>query len=162
MTKIYVLISLFIYSITYGQIILQEGFEKGIPSDWEIIKSKSDKNWKVTESDWFAPLRSKVATIEAGNLTGDQDEWLITPSFDLSNAKSPALEFIIAANDQFLVIKNLSNLITYISTDNGENWTPIWRDDVDFLTIPFPSFKLQKHRVDLTPFIGEKNVKIAL
>ncbi|TGN29294.1 GEVED domain-containing protein [Empedobacter tilapiae] len=160
-TKFFTLSTLLFCPFIFGQTILHEDFENGIPSNWEIKKTNATENWKTKGPKAFAYLSSKIAVIDGDNINyADQNEWLITPFFDLSNAKSPAIDFTIASNPYWLTEKNTTDFFIKVSIDGGKNWEQIW-DDTQFIDDGSYSFKVYRIRLDLEKYKGEKNVQVA-
>ena len=59
-----------------------------------------------------------------------QDEYLITPSLNLSNKKNAILAFQFSGNKNALndsVISGKTTLTLEATTDEGKNWTSIWK-----------------------------------
>ncbi len=65
--------------------LLFEGFENGIPSNWQIINGGSDPNgptWQATTNDAYEGAQS--AYVPYGGTSEFQDEWLITDAITIS------------------------------------------------------------------------------
>ena len=157
---LFYLLCLWISFTGFGQ-LLQEKFEGTTfpPSGWTINQSNPTNTWVQIAgvNGWGT---GKAAAVEYDPSLIFQDEWLISPSLDLSSANEPVLSVAIGYSYYWSVAPN-DNYDVYIkvSTDDGTTWTTIWDgDDAD----PFePPFQLIPLSLPLTDFIGESNVKIA-
>src|SRR5690606_20454958 len=91
---------------------------------------------------------------------GTQDEWLITPSMDLTSATDPHLSFAIGYSYYWSVDPNDNyDVFVKVSTDNGATWTVLWQDsDEAEFTTPFTPINKS---ISLGDYIGEANVKVA-
>ncbi|WP_300672137.1 GEVED domain-containing protein [Soonwooa sp.] len=152
-------LSLLVGAAAFGQTLISEGFENGIPSSWSIKSTSTTETWTSKPAGTFPYLKTGLAYVEVDPNTSISDEWLITPSFDLSTATTPAVEFTIAANPYFWVEQDTSDFFIKISTDNGTTWTQIW----DKMQYPNTTngFIPQRIRINLDQYIGKQNVKIA-
>lgn len=149
----------FISSFTFGQDLLKEDFENGIPPNWEVKTTDPNRTWHIKPANSFDYLKTNIAAVDGHDGSDfNQNEWLISPSIDLSNAESPYMEFTIASNPYYL--KKDTDFFIKVSTDNGQNWTIIW-DDTQFFDDGSFSFIAIRLHLDLEKYKGEKNVHVA-
>ncbi|MBR4487114.1 MAG: T9SS type A sorting domain-containing protein [Bacteroidales bacterium] len=146
-----------------GTIPYTEDFEGGIfpPGCW-TLESNNSYTWRLfydtyTNSTW-------AACPWDWEQQAQQDEKLVTNTIDLTtNLTSIALTFDFYTSYHFLVNPNPAeqhNLLIYASTDNGNTFssTPIYdmRNDQG----AFEEYTVTHASVDLTPLLGETNVKL--
>lgn len=143
----------------FGQ-LLQENFEGSFPpTGWTITQNNPNKTWYQLSSvsGWDS---GKAAGVDYDPSLTLQNEWLISPSFDLSDASEAVLSVAVGYSYFWAVSPN-DNYDVYVkvSVDNGATWIKIWDgDDAEPFTPPFQLIPLS---LPLTDFLGESNVKIA-
>lgn len=169
---IFLLFALTIFSFCNSQTILNENFNSVSfpPAGWTInslISSASsvpNYQWKNFNSA-FCPGYNCGAFIQASG-TNNQNEWLITPTLDLSNNTKHFLQFAYFLDVNKMVYLNDSDFHVKISVDNGNNWSEIFTESelADF----FPqSIQLEEYygvySIDLSSYSGSgmNNVKVA-
>ena len=153
---------LLVCSLANAQVIFPvEGFEGATfpPTGWTTINTAefATNQWKSSTNANFVTSGANCALVQW--VVGDQDEWLISPSFDLTSAASAYANFSAVLGYEFMVDPTPNgNLFFKISTDNGVNWTQLWVEedygiyaDYDTLTIS----------LDLSAYLGSANCKIA-
>lgn len=146
--------------------ILSESFEGMWPPEgWSINQTNTTESWeKLYLFPEFNFDGEHVANIEYDPNLELQDEWLITPSLDLTSSSNPRLEFLTRVSYYWGVLEDTYDFLVQISTDNGVTWNEIW--DETMLGVPeldgwWEQHMTHKVYVDLTEYAGESNVKIA-
>ena len=119
--------------------IIDEGFESGIPEGWDV------RSW-ASRTIWYDPSKgSHVVELSGGG--GSGGFYLITSNFNLEGYTSANLTFWgrlwVGTGDWGAV---------YISTNGGNSWQQIVKYE--------SSFGWQPIDIDLTPYIGNSNVKL--
>ena len=111
--------------------LLNEGFEDTIfpPTSWTIqnFATNTDHQWKHSSTSHSG---FKAAEIDSGQIGDVRNEWLISPSIDLTGLAHPCLKFwwkmsyhrAVAPNDNY-------DFRVKLSTDGGINWTTAWTED---------------------------------
>jgi hypothetical protein len=156
-------------------ILLEENFTDGnIPpegdsGDWDLHQTNPDQTWYIDTSVPYT--RPYCGTVHRDDTDELQDEWLITPSLNLSGIyNGVSLSFHWYTCYYTTIFKRYVEFNISISVDGGTNWTTIWSfDDMDVGMPPDPftdwtwyeSNYLDKKPIDLTDYIGENDVKIA-
>ena len=140
-------------------VILSENFEHGnFPADgWTLSITNSTFTWEIGQNDAhpFSEIspsshNSVVCNYDAAN---QQDEWLITRSFDLGNEPA-TLMFWAGYNSHWL---SNATLKVYASSDNGVNWNQIYEPQSDGSN----NWKWHYVNADLSDYSGSSNVKLA-
>lgn len=115
---------LFFSHSNYAQTILDEKFEgTAMPPGWVFQSTLTDQNtWA------FYDIYDDLEVYESN--TTPQNEWVISPSFDLSNYSNLYLTFSpwMYFNQSDFVSDTMDYKIL-ISTDGGNLWTELWSDD---------------------------------
>ncbi len=145
---------------SYGQ-LLSEDFEGTTfpPSGWTLNQTNPNVTWYQLSGGVTGWNSGKTAAVDYDDVS-NQDEWLITPSLDLTSATNPELSFSIGYSYYWAVSpEDNYDVHVKVSTDNGVSWTSIW-DDTQEPSFTTPFMKINK-LLDLTAFAGESNVKIA-
>lgn len=132
MKKILFALVLFISTKSFSQIFLEENFSNPAfpPPGW-ILNSVGSGNFT------FFPFGSvpnqSIVVFESNTIA--QNEELISPTIDLSNASACFLDFRGFFRKNLFVDFDVAEFIVSISTDNGTTWTPIWDDSqIDYGT----------------------------
>ena len=173
---------LLIGTMASSQTLLTENFEGGFfpPIGWSRTSTYTNPNpaitrqWDATDNNFTAgsPLETtfkisgtRSACIDwiAGTNTAD----LISPTFSLVGATTPTFYFKVKVGWSYMINQNAGNLLAQISTDGGTTWTTLWNEDAepgftddgdgDPDTDFYNTVDVQR---DLTPYIGQANVKI--
>jgi len=93
--------------------LLEEDFEEEIPADWTIENTTEEPNtWHWDETWDDIPM----ATVE-GDATVDQEEWLISPTIDATDAEGTILEV-----DHVFTFNDDSWGRIQVSPDGGDTW----------------------------------------
>ncbi len=133
-----------------------EGFEGEDfpPENWLVVSTHPTNIWSRTVD---------------GNLNGtgaawvnwvaeDQNESLITPSFNLAGQPAAYLNFIVSMSYFWMVDPNENGDFTVsISTNGGLNYTDLW-SEADLGT--FTTFSPQIVSLDLSQYLGQSNVRV--
>ena len=160
------------YSITHNKthkqnsaktatIIFSEDFEGGvIPTGWTTTNTLPDPdcNWHI--EDYSTSGASYVAETWGYDYNnGDMlDEWLITPSINLSTYTTASLCFDFFTSYYYMVTYAGADLMVKYSI-NGGSWTQIWREE-DFG--PFNDNQFYSVGIPLPPaVIGQSDVRLA-
>ncbi|MCI6702898.1 MAG: choice-of-anchor J domain-containing protein [Prevotellaceae bacterium] len=99
-------------------VILQEGFENGIPSTWTTIDADGDKNvWYITMPEGSNPHSGSFCATSASWLgkAVTPDNWLITPRLDLRGAGK--LTFFVCSQDS----KDIAEHYAVYASTTGNN-----------------------------------------
>lgn len=95
------------------------------------------------------------------NDRADQDEWLVSPTFDFSGVQDEiVLSFDWKTSYYWMVFPyDKGDVKLRISTDGGQSWaaTP-WNEEMH---VQFTSFEWQKTLLDLSDYIGFERVNLA-
>ncbi|MFA5102200.1 MAG: PKD domain-containing protein [Candidatus Thermoplasmatota archaeon] len=146
------------------RLLLDENFTDGnMPptgdhGDWDLHQTNPDQTWYI---DTTAPhTKSNCATVHRDDSDELQDEWLITPSLNFSEYEEINLTFYWYSCFYVTLWKQYIEFNISVSTDEGGNWTNIWRfNDLD---LSFTDWKWYKSEpIDLSAFAGENDVRIA-
>jgi|GEM_PF-1348576 len=138
---------------------LNEGFESGVvpPTGWTADVTNASYTWEV---DNFAPYEGTYnATVLYDALLVPQDEWLKSPSVDLSTFSQAYLTFYWNTSYYWLV-DPFDNGETYlkISTDGGSTWTSLWSESDAGV---FTNWEWNETILDISAYAGLSNVMIA-
>jgi hypothetical protein len=150
-------------------IILSENFTDGNmpPTDqpWELNQTNPE-TWHIDNSIPQYPVSKPSATVHRGTNTDLQDEWLITPSLNLSKYTNVYLKFYWYTCYYVTVYKRYVELNVSVSTDGGANWTNAWSfDDVGEFFHDwtwYDSILPNNNLIDLSSYAGENDVKIRI
>lgn len=131
-----------------------EDFSGGeIPATWEIKKTNTLDNWHISLEQPDGHYEAVVVGKPEG---GQENEWLITPSIDISNAVKPQLVFKTNYSEGAFVFSQLADFNVLISVDNGP-WTKIWSP---FDGADWSSWIYGEVKINLLPY-KSSNIKIA-
>ena len=130
MKKITFILTLFLMAnnILNAQTLLDEKFEgTAMPAGWTFQSTTTDPTHTWTFYDSFDDLE-----VEANAGIAAQNEWVITPSYDLSTFSN-----IYLTVSPWMAILNMTDFINntfdykvLVSMDNGSNWIEILNDNV--------------------------------
>ena len=136
--------------------ILQQGFDSSFPpSGWQTTVTNSSYTWLAGN-----PQNNNFNTIDPSSTSSaicpwvaqNQNEWLITPAFNLGNGNA-SLEFYVAHSTQYLTFATIK---LNISTNGGGNWTQLWEAENDG-----QGFIWRQKIIDLTAYANMQNLKLA-
>ena len=134
-----------------------EDFESGVVPDngWSIQSASVGVKWQASASYNHTGSYGAYCPWVAA----DHDEWLITPSIDLTSFATPVLSFWWEGSYYWMVDPNdNADYILNISTNGGSSWNPIWSEENEG---NFTSFKWDLKTVDLSAYDSYSNVKFA-
>lgn len=163
MKKITLLMALFVaFGMNAQDVLLYEDFESGSfpPADWEVINThpSPDSNWH--EGDASLSGGDGLAAEALWTDAQLMDEWLISPSLDLTNYSNGQLSFDWMGSYTWMVENAGQDLFIKISTDGGTNWDQVWVEE-EFG--PFDNFIYNLDTtIDLSAYDGESDVIIAI
>jgi hypothetical protein len=127
------------------------------PTCW-TVESLSDSTWRGGYTT-ASPL-TRAAWV--GDFTGQyQDEWLISPVFDLSGVDNPQLSFDWMASFPLMVTYDLADISLYVSTNAGGSWgagIALWDEDIES---SFDSWRWYYKQIDLALYAGLPQVTFA-
>lgn len=135
--------------------LLQEGFDQSfLPTGWLSQVLNTANTWQQgnPQGNNFSqidPLSTNSAICPW--VAQNQNEWLITPSFNLGNG-SASLVFYAAYSTQYL---GAATLKLHISTNGGSNWQEIWTAENDG-----QPFMWRQKTVDLSTYQNKQNLKL--
>ncbi len=146
---------------------VNEGFESGVrpPAGWTIIDGPNSLPLQP-QVPFHWTIYKDAASAHTGNysaLSGlgtNLDEWLISPSVNLSGALIPAVSFWWSSNYASMVSPNdHGDLFIKVSADGGTTWSKaLWT----FGNIgPWESNKWYNTTIALPDYVGSTDVKIA-
>jgi hypothetical protein len=143
--------------ITYRNTVFSEDFESGTfpPIGWTKMDFHADplSNWHEATLD--LNTFSEVQYVNANLM----DEWMITPSLDLSTYTNLQLRFSFFMSYYWMVDPfDGGDLMVKVSTDGGTNWTQIWVEE-DFGL--FTNFTWYDVTLPFSTYAGLSDVKIA-
>jgi hypothetical protein len=139
--------------------IFFEDFEVSVPpTGWDYVQTNAASTWQIDDYDPYSGTYSVACFRAADPGPYDQDEWLITPSIDLS-AKSSynwVLEFYWYGQYTYMVTDNTQDFEVWISTDGGANFnTKLWDETTDGA---FTTWAWNKADIDLSAYLTETDV----
>ena len=142
-------------ALSFSQVLLQEDFESGsLPSTWTVQQLNTSETWGVIEG-----TSSYVASVNYDAALEQQDEWLITPTLDLSTPMTYTFSGEIGLSYYWAVDpENNYDVFIKISTDGGTTWTQLWSENE--LGV-FTNWTLNPVTLDLSSYSGNANVKLA-
>lgn len=156
---------LLITSLSSNAQILTEDFQGTVfpPTGWTTTTNVATRPWGFT-TVVFNTTGQATFNITGGKSAGigwiaqDQVADLTSPSFSLAGYSAATFSYNIKLGYEYMVdpFPN-GNLEAQISTDGGGAWTTLWVEEdqglfVDYETLPIT--------LDLTPYVGQANVKI--
>ncbi len=139
-------------SLPYSQYFDSPSFP---PLCWDrIITDVSDPTvtWQ-----WNATNNDAQVKYDAVN---NQDEWLITPRFDLSTATNPMMKFSWNASKYWMVYPNDNYDMNIYARINGGSWTNIWNENMSD-TATMVNFVWRDDSISLVAYSGEADVQFA-
>ncbi len=142
--------------------ILFEGFEDGVmpppgPPPWTVVVNNA-YTWAIDDYNPYAGYYDASCEYDP-YYTGQQDEWMISPSIDLTSKADWYLDFYWMGSYYWSVDPyDNYDLNVYISTDGGSNWTYLWSEnDVGV----FDSWTWYNQNIPLAAYSAYNDVKIA-
>jgi len=142
----------------YRAAVLNEGFESATfpPTGW----TKTTANASFTWTQAAAPHSgTKDAQVLYDPALVQQNEWLISPSVNLTTLTTPTLNFWWNASYYWGVSPNNNyDLRVKVSTDGGTTWNLIWSEDSAGV---FTSYTYYKQTISLAAYATATNFKVA-
>jgi len=142
----------------YKAAVLNEGFESATfpPSGW--TKTTTDASYTWTQAT-NAHSGTKDAEVLYDPALAQQNEWLISPSVNLTSLTSPMLNFWWNMSYYWGVSPNNNyDFKVKVSTDGGTTWTIIWTEDS---AGTFTSYTYYKQSISLAAYASATNFKVA-
>ncbi len=136
--------------------IIQEGFDGTfLPTGWTKQTLNSNNTWIQSnpQNNNFNQIdpNSQYSALVAYDVNQNQDEWLITPSFNLGSGNA-SIEFYAGYSTNWL---SGATLKLHISTNGGNNWTNLWTAENDG-----QSWNWRNKIIDLTSYSNKQNLKL--
>jgi hypothetical protein len=111
------------------QLFYSQNFSSGVPpTDWTLTQTNSNETWFADYSIPKYPNKKPSVTCMRGSELGLQDEWLITPSFNLSKYSHVLLDFYWYTIWYNTIGHRYIELNISISVNNG-SWMKAWSFD---------------------------------
>jgi minor extracellular serine protease Vpr len=136
-------------------VIIQEGFDVNFPPDgWSQQITNSGFTWLKSnpQNNNFNQIDpNSIASAVCPWVAQNQNEWLITPSFNLGNG-SASIEFYAGYSTQWL---SGATIKLHISTNGGSNWTQIWTAENDG-----QPWSWRNRVIDITAYSNRQNLKL--
>lgn len=139
--------------------IFSENFEGGVvpPAGWSVVNTNALENWKILSTGPIAGSHS--AQVLYDEALGQQDEWLVSPSFSLAGKENAFLSFSIKTSYNWMVSPNNNgDLFVKISTNGGTDWTTLWKEDDYGVFADWATLNLD---LNISSYVGQADVKIA-
>jgi hypothetical protein len=139
-----------------GSVLLSEDFEgtEFPPAGWDTLNTDPGWGWFLGTAQ-IGGTQCALCTWDQGHTPPlQQDEWLITPSLDVSGASAADLKV------EFWMLKGYDyphDFKVYVSTDDGATFTEVW----DSYDVPYPDFEWYAVAVPLGSYAGGPNIRIA-
>jgi hypothetical protein len=156
---------------SYVEILYENFTDENMPpiSDtgqpWTLIQTNPTQTWHIDTTIPTYPVSSPSATVHRATATTLQNEWLITPSLNLSKYNQVVLKFYWYTCYYCTIYKRYIEMNISVSTDDGITWNPVWSfDNVGRFFhdwIWYDSILPKNDAIDLTAYAGQPNVKIA-
>ncbi len=143
--------------------LLDQGFEGTTfpPTGWTVQNLTSDPSLQWTTTT-YEHSGTKGAKIESQNpAVIARDEWLISPSMDLTTITNPCLIFYLGTSYHFSITVDSYDFRVRVSTDGGANWiaAPVWTEDS--VGYEFDDWNYYKRWVNLADYASSSDFKIA-
>ena len=140
--------------------ILDESFEGTTfpPTGWTKQNGTTNASYQWKEGT-TAHTGSKGAMVEYDPALVPQNEWLISPTLNLSTLTVPVLEFWWSMSYYWGTSPNNNyDFRVKVSTNGGSSWQTVWTED----SVPnYPNFTLTKASINLSSFVSATNFKVA-
>lgn len=143
--------------------ILWEDFETATmpPTGWQLVSGTTSETWDTASHDPFAG-NYYAQCLYDDNLTATQNEFLITPVFDLQTFSTAQLTFYFQFS-QYWGINPNDNYDLYIlaSTDSAQTFSDTLWSELNTDTSSWTSFEWVFGQVDLAFYIGQPKFALA-
>ncbi len=141
-------------------VLLTQGFEDTIfpPSGWtkQSLATDTTHQWKFSSNAHYG---LKAAEIDSGHIGDVRNEWLISPSINLTTLTHPCLKFWWKMSYYWTVAPNNNyDFRVKLSTDGGSNWTIVWTEDSVGV---FDDWVYKQSFINLSNYVADTNLKIA-
>ena len=136
-----------------GPLALSESFDGGVlPAGWSV-ETASGVSWKVYTDVDFCFIENRTGgsgpyAMVNSDCEGPADTFLVTPTMDLSDRTSAAIQW---ANDYITDQFEPSVVSVDVSDDGGSNWTNVWTRESN---VPGPGNQI----ADMSFAAGNANV----
>lgn len=140
--------------------ILNESFEGTTfpPTGWVKQNGNTSAMYQWKEGT-TAHTGTKGAMCEYDINLVPQNEWLISPTINISSLTVPVLEFWWSMSYYWGVSPNNNyDFRVKVSTNGGTSWTTVWTEDSAGV---FANFTLAKASINLSNFVATPSIKIA-
>ena len=163
MKQIYLLLSLLIASVSFGQ--LSENFDSGatLPAFWTSFTGTNglgtQQGWGISAARAYSPTNSAFVRYEAS--TANVQDWLVTVALDLTNYSGNSLTFY--GGQQYTIDYGTIYTVrvsTTSQTDIASFTTVATYGEVDFTDITTAALS-SFHTVDLSAYDGLPEVYVA-
>lgn len=151
------------------ELLLQENFSDGnMPptgawGDWDRKQTNANQTWYLDST--YPYTDPYCGTVHRDGSLSLQDEWLITPSLNLSTYTNTYLKFHWYTCYYVTMYKRYVEFNISVSTDGGGNWTRVWSfDDVNVFFTDWTwqdSIIPNNDPIDLSAYAGQNDVLIA-
>lgn len=135
--------------------LIQEGFEGNFPPDgWTQIITNASNTWakgNVQNQNFNTIDPTSLNSAFCPWVAQNQDEWLITPAFNLGVGNA-SIEFYIGHSTQYL---SAATVKLHISTNGGANWTQLWSAENDG-----QGWTWRNKVIDISAFANTQNIKL--
>lgn len=137
----------------------EEGFENGNLGCFSVQQFNAEDTWYYTPAAGFIEPHSGEGHARIGYNVNPQDEYLISPVFDLTSLGAPQLSFWWALSYSYSVAPNDNyDLIVEVTTNGGLNWTPIWDET---MVGEFDNWTYYNSWIDLQAYTEEDSFQFA-
>lgn len=141
-----------------AQVLLNETFSgTTLPTTWTVQQFNANETWRHIVDE---ESNNGYATVDYDEDMEDQNEWLITPSLNLTNDFSTYNLLFKVGMSYYWGVSPYNNydVLVKVSVDNGTTWTQLWTEN-DLGT--FANWEMNSVRLNISQFIGQPNVKFA-
>lgn len=136
----------------------EEGFENNNLGCFSIQQSNLEETWYWTNETAFIGPYSGVGYARIAYSLSPQDEWMISPVFDLSMIENPSLSFYWSLSYIYSIEPNNNyDLFLKVTTD-GDNWISIWDESMVGV---FENWIYYEQILDLSEYQGESYFQFA-
>ncbi|SMC34440.1 T9SS type A sorting domain-containing protein [Moheibacter sediminis] len=153
--KLLYLATLAMSAMSFGQIFYEDFDQGNFPQSGWTLQNSGDLNWDLQVMNGGG-FNENIVYVH-GSFWEDQDEWLISPSIDLSTADAPYLTFNTLLF--YVAPENPSEFNVKITT-NGTDWTEVWNWGMADIPNDWEG-RIYAINIDLSAYEGQSNVKIA-